>query len=92
MGKKRTVDDLAQKIGTVDLKMSGSMLVKVLNKKLGGKENGSLFTYTDIQQYYLRGRLPSQYLGLKLKLEESAIGKFLRVYKKIEDESKEDRR
>lgn len=44
-----------------------SQLKDYLNDKIGNKSSGKQFTYQDIQQYTMRGKLPVEYGGFDIE-------------------------
>ena len=77
---QQDVKSYADKIGKEEVEITASILVQVLTEKYGGKTNGKKFAFNDIQQYYLREKLPVKYGGLKLKFNKTILGSTLTVF------------
>lgn len=80
----KKIKELANQLGKREIEISPGILVDVLNEKYGKKSSGKPFTWSDIQQYYLRKKLPEKYGGLKLELLEGSMGKYVKIEKSEE--------
>ena len=86
---KLTEDELkeyGEKLGKEELTITAAILVDVLNNKHGSKNNGKPFRFNDIQQYYIRGSIPTKYGGHKIKLNTTMLGKTLTVFQDVKGE------
>ena len=77
---QKDIKSYADKIGKEEVIITASILVQILNEKHGGKTNGKQFKFNDIQQYYLREKLPVKYGGLKIKFNTTHLGSTLTVF------------
>lgn len=85
---KKELSQFAKKLGKEEFDVSASVLVDILNHKYGGKSKGdngekTPFNFGDVQQYYLREKLPDKYSGVSIVMKEGPTGKYLRVYDKV---------
>lgn len=79
---QKDVKSYSDKLGKEEITITASILVQLLNHKHEGKSNGKQFAFNDIQQYYLREKLPMKYGGLKLKFNKTILGSTLTVFAK----------
>lgn len=82
---EKVLQEYVDKMGNEEIIITAAILVQVLNKKYKGKSNDKEFKFNDIQQYYLRGKLPAKYSGLKLKFNKTILGNTLTVFAKEEE-------
>lgn len=86
-GKETKIEDLASLLEVSHVILvegrdfTTKSLASFLNEKHDGKKTGKDFTSGDIQQYYLKGKLPLEYGGHPIEIiENETVGcKFLRV-------------
>jgi hypothetical protein len=89
---KEQLEDLCSKLGKEEFEASASVLVQILNHKYGGKNNGKQFVFGDIQQYYLRKKLPDDYSGVNIEMKKGATGKYLLIHKDFKEDRYEQNR
>lgn len=75
------LENFAEKLGKEDFKVSAANFVDILNCKFGTKESGKPFTYSDVQQYYIRGYIPEVYGGFFIERKKDETGSYLQIYK-----------